>query len=1042
MLARSHEAYLADRIENNGGDPSAITKPGEAYSAEGPAALSAGFDKLYPKGEDRARIFEAWTGVYDAMRDDALLGVSGDRTRLPAAAQDTINPRYWGKMAEDAVNSPLAKAQRATLNEWRHPLQTMKRNMGFDPSRPSNPKSMSTYAADAGREMTFTPRALMDTLIDRAPPGAKQAFQWIRDNFAGVEGKDLREPDAAGRLIAQTYEEDVHFNQTRNINALADAVQKNTGLRSVDQMSGADADMWQRAMLGDKDPSIPKHIRELAGDTRALTDPEHARHATDGGIDLAYASNYVRRVRDEPKIYNDPAGFERQLVEVYKKGYDRDVDPNDRMKLIDVADQLRSDMSAALAAKVDQLRANPFTPNAAQLHAEITPELRDVYARVSADHYANKVMLGGPLDYGTKGPTGSYLKGRVLPPEADELLKDYMVSDPRKWVPMYFQQSARRIAYAKRFGPGGEKLEGALQTALDHGADPVDIRNMRRYAEALTGRMHSELPAQLQNAFSVVQGLGTITLMARSAFSSLGEPMAAWLRTGDPKDAASIFMSQIGDMFRTAGSKERKQLANAIALTQSAFYDSAGALRMNAMYDNTPMMNTVVARAMQMSGLHALTNSQERGSMIAAHNALTGWGEDLRVGNATRTREAAAQFRDLGIADKDHPVLTDFLEKLNGQLPKMDDLDTRGGQLWGQAVRRFSRDVIQNPYKVDKPLLMSSSLMGRMMFGLMGFNYSFYHKVIERSFERMAIRGGEAYQGTKEAMGGGALGTAAGALHGGAVLARGALNNAAAVGIGLTGASLVSTAVREALFNPDKLQEESDKGNGLGYLTDLAIQRTGISGPWDPVMQAINGLKYEKSVTGLLAGAQVGFFLHAMEKVVTGFTRTSPHTNTSAYNAIEGAYQGLIMPAEMMALTSLPGGPLARAGAGLASMYLTGKGASDRLATSIVGPKGSTAPQLDAAGNVIPATEQPEALPEPGMETAPSADAQTVSPLWGLADDFGAPALRTVAPIARTVGRLPKGVLKAGGALGAAGAAAAGISSLADTFADYRPPTR
>jgi Large polyvalent protein-associated domain 1 len=1042
MLARSHEAYLADRVENNGGDTHAISKPGEAYQAEGATALHPAFDKLYPKGEDQARIFAAWDEVYAAMRDDHLLGVSGDRTRLPPQAQDTINPRYWAKMAnERAANGNLAAGQRKVISDWRHPLAAMKRNLGVDHSRPTNPKSMGTAIADAGREATFTPRALMDTLIERAPPGAKQAFQWIRDNFAGVEGADLREPGAGGRLIGQTYEEDVHYNQTRNINHLADAVQKATGLHDISRMSDTEADQWWRSMHGDQ-KGVPEHIKELAADTRALMDAEHARHNTDGGIDLAYASNYMGRVTDDPKIYNDPAGFQQQLVKVYEHAYDRDVDPNDRMKLIAVADQLRDELSPEVLKKVDQLRSNPFTPQAAQLHAEITPELRDAYARVSADHYANKKMLGGPLDYGTKGPAGSYLKGRVLPPEADQLLKDYYLTDPRTAVPMYFQQSARRIAYARRFGPASEKLEGALQGALNNGADPLDIRNMRRYAESLTGRMNSELPASLQRAFSTVQGLGTITLMARSAFSSLGEPMAAWLRTGDPKDAASIFASQIGDLFRTAGSKERKQLANAIALTQSALYDSASSLRMNAMYDNTPSMNKIVSRAMQMSGLHALTNAQERGSMVAMHNALTGWGEDLRVGNAVRQREAASQFRDLGIADKDHAVLADFLAQKNGRLPSMDDLDTRGGLLWGQAVRRGSRDIIQNPYKVDKPLLMSSSLMGRMMYGLMGFNYSFYHKVIERSFERMTARAGEAYERGKIAGGPGALGTASGAVRGGAVLARGGLNNLAAVTLGLTGASMVSTLVREAMFNPDKLAEENAKGNGLGYIADLGLQRTGISGPWDPVMQAINGLKYEKSVTGLFAGAQVGFFLHAMEKMVTGFTRTSPHTNTSTYNALEGFYQGVLMPAEMMALTALPGGPMARAGAGLASMYATSKAASGGFAAGIVGPKGSKEPPRDAAGNVIPGAEPiEEPPPEPGMEPEGAAADTGMSPLWGLADDLGVPVLKGLAPAARMIGRLPKAVKVGGGVLGAAGAAAEGIGSLADTYRDYRPPS-
>jgi hypothetical protein len=107
-----------------------------------------------------------------------------------------------------------------------------------------------------------------------------------------------------------------------------------------------------------------------------------------------------------------------------------------------------------------------------------------------------------------------------------------------------------------------------------------------------------------------------------------------------------------------------------------------------------------------------------------------------------------------------------------------------------------------------------------------------------------------------------------------------------------------------------------------------------------------------------------------------------------------------------------------------------------------VGPKGSKEPPRDAAGNVIPGAEPiEEPPPEPGMEPEGAAADTGMSPLWGLADDLGVPVLKGLGPAARMIGRLPKAVKVSGGVLGAAGAAAEGIGSLADTYRDYRPPS-
>jgi hypothetical protein len=763
-----------------------------------------------------------------------------------------------------------------------------------------------------------------------------------------------------------------------------------------------------------------------------LLNAEHARHQIEANIDLGYAPNaYFPRVLDHYRIFGEPGAFAKDAMPVYQHVYDRDVttreDMLDAHKALKFPGRLPSDIQTkidALRQNERQVRAltrerdklNPTNdaariaaidreiaaraPVADALHAEVEPHIRTAFATEAANDWASRIVVGDPTDYETKGPESSYTKGRVLPPEADKLLAKWYLTDPREVIPEYFRQSARRIAYAKRF----KDIEAQFTEAMQYGARGEDIRAMRGYVEALTGRQKSGLPDPIVRSVDNVMTFGTMALMTKAAFTSLGEPMSAILRTGSVKAALEAYANQVGDILRTAGSKERKTLANAIGLTTSALYDSTIAHRMNAAYDDFPALNKLQMHYFRRTGLTALTNSQRRSMMGAGHVALGAWARDLNSGNKRLATEAAAQFRDLGIPDVDHQTLARFMTDKGSALPTIQDLDTQGGQLWGQANRRLVNQIIQEPMRVDKPL-MSSNPMGRMMFGLMNYNYAFYHHVIERTFNRYAAQFGEAKGVGAKSM----------------VVARSGMN-AITAGAGMYGAALVATVAREAMFNPDTWDEQKKQGNLMEWLSDLAIQRTGINGPLDPVIQAINGLRYEKSISGLFAGAQVGFLLHAFEKVVTGFVRASPHTNTAAYNAIQGAWEGIGMPAAIAALTALPGGPLAGPAASLAMMYATGKGASNLIARSLVGPKGST----EATPGKLPPQLKP--LPKIGDQPAEQPGGGSMGP-WGLVDDAAAPAFRLAQ-------RLP-GPLKVVGGISAAGF---GLAALLHEFGKYVNP--
>jgi hypothetical protein len=595
-----------------------------------------------------------------------------------------------------------------------------------------------------------------------------------------------------------------------------------------------------------------------------------------------------------------------------------------------------------------------------------------------------------------------------------------MVTDPRQAIPEYLTHSAKRIAYAERFGPDGSGLTDIFSRAAEGGARGEDIRAMRSFVEAATGRQKSEVPSQVARGFSAVQSIGSMAMMTKATLTSLGEPMAAIARVGGARGVAralEAYANQIGDVIGSAGSKERIMLANALGITTSAVHDSVINHRMNMHYNDTPGFARLSTHYYRRIGLTQLTNSQRRSTMAAGHNAMTAWADDLLNGSAKAKHEAAAQFRDLGVADKYQQDLAQWLVDKKGDLPKLAELETPTGNLWGQAVRNLTDQIIQDPYKVDKPMMASSNGMGRMMFGLMSFNYAFYHNIVEGTLGRHARRIGEAEGVLGKA---GAIGAATASL--------------ATASAGIYGASLVTTIAREAALNQAGWQEHKKKGDLMEWLNGLAIQRTGVNGPLDPVIQAFTSLRYEKSFSSLTAGAQLGFFLDTIANIGRPFVSEASGTNTLHYNAAKAFYQGVIVPAEMAALTAMPGGPLTGALYGTAMVFLAGRGAGEAFAEKVAGRKGNIDPNVKTPGAEDTAPDEETAPEDQAAPEDTALDAGKKEPggtgtgvPLGVLDDLVAPLAR----IGPSVWKATPGPLKVAALL------AAGVLSLSELRKEF-----
>jgi hypothetical protein len=434
--------------------------------------------------------------------------------------------------------------------------------------------------------------------------------------------------------------------------------------------------------------------------------------------------------------------------------------------------------------------------------------------------------------------------------------------------------------------------------------------------------------------------------------------------------------------------------------------------RMNATYRDSPQTGKWLSNYFRTIGLTQLTNSQRNAMIGTGHDMLNRFGRDYLGANPRLARDAAANFRDYGIADKDHKAFAEWITSHPG-IPAPADLNTAGGQLWGHAVTSLIDKAIQSPLRMDKPELALNPTT-RLAYGLMSFQYSYFHNIMEHMVGTAQARIGEGYSDARAAGRGKLLSAAA------AVPAVGRAVGAASVfGGALVGGSYLSTALRAYLTDQASWEKHEEAGDLHDWLLNSAIARTGAGGPLDAVAQAVTSLKYERDLSGLFAGAQAGYFLSAATDIAKWASGAgSANTNTADHNGIRGAFNLLAVPAAAVGLSSLPGGPFARAVYGAALMRATSRGTAESVADALVGPKG---------------TKVGGEPPPPSQTTQPS---QSGGVPIGLADDVAVPAVRAAMPLWE---RLPV-VGKVGLGVAAGGYAASRLANEFGRFGDGGGP--
>jgi hypothetical protein len=1087
LLARAGEAWVARQMEVNGVNPRGVAMPDEAYAR----GLARRLRVTFPKNDERVAIHQAFSDLFEALRAQQIFG-------SPEAALShdygLSDPAGYMRAARLAGGAPATRSLAVRFmdvgNNFRKLQSSMRENAIYDRARPVSSRPWSKRTALTIGHIFNAKLTDFDSIIKANNPAVQRVLQKLRDKFGTPHGSD----HYAG---GEGFEQASRAQKTKWDNRLAALLERNGLLEKMTDLESAMIHHGLTTGQGTyQGQTIPANVRAAIGDIRLLHNQVFDA-AKGAKLDIEYIAQHFPRFYDQAKITANQAnraGFVRDAHRLYRFMFDKEVGaPGDnpdallkRYRQMPKAEKgviegnnpgvnagmKRLGKNLAEQRRIEeQLRQG--APNAAGLQARLATlqaeaeQLAQTHHDAIGDHVAGvasndwyaRVQMGYPGDFEKIGPSGRFLNHRSLPPEADQIMKNWMQTDIRTALPDYYKQVARKVAYAERLGAKGEFIEEQLRQAVDAGLHQQDANYIRGIIQQITGygENGNSTHRRLSPVMNGLNAYGATMLMPRSMWTSLHEFAVPGLVTGDVRVAMKAFGNLVGGILKTEDAHGRAELADLVGVTNSKLAESLWTSRVGDDYSDTPKIAHFMQRFYRMIGLNALTTAIRRANFgaldwhlgqVSRHLLSTEQGPiwDLRRDRARRL------FNELGISPQMHDQFAQWKAAQDG-MPEFSDLaDPTNGNavLYGRAMRTLSDWSSQSPYKGDVPAAVENP-WGRMIFQLQHYNYAFMRNVLDPAVANME----RDYKFMRDRAAGQGAGWLSQRMHGIGGLAYSGAGFASAAG-GLLMSSLATSMIREALFNGDKWDEHKEKGDFGDWLQGLAMQRSGLTGTLDPIVQLVNNLRYNADLATLTSGASISFIgnqvVDLLRATANAFDPEAPETNTKAHDATKSFYNlfGIPAMAYMANGVTLAGVPLVSPAASFAFQKLTTAQTANRFADVVTGKKGTKLPAPEPEGALGPS--KAELSGGDDLELGPSAEELSGTPSdkektggivggsvpWGLLDDFIAPGWKVMQP---ALGSLP-GPLKLG-AVGAAGVAAAG--KFLSNMAPYRnapPPAK
>jgi diguanylate cyclase (GGDEF)-like protein len=821
-------------------------------------------------------------------------GLSGPASEAPAQADPAVDLRNFDYTPLGEKQGLIAKASQDVRDQVAA-LQAMLR-------RPANPQSLRERISDTLAAVLRSTMARSRALVKRNPkaPSLRALF-----DLAMVEA-------GSSRLVAETVNEAIaarfaiFTNRARNILAS----------NGLERMPLAQNHLLRQTMLGTLQ-NPPASIKAAADQLRALMDRQR-EDLVAAGVDVGEVTDvgYLTRMYDNARILSDERGFLSAAETLYRDHeFKREFGEAARGIMYEpgrlaafLAQAKRgAPTSVALANGLARLRAaiktyrqgGALTEAKAveAIVAQMMPAVAQHFAESRAAAWLHSIKTPDVAQYvNGVGPSGAPLtKERVLSGAADSVMAEYLKTDMLDILDTYGRKVAEKIEHAERFGPKGEKLQQLIDGASREGVPKHDLEQAVELVNAALGLKPARINPKVKGALDFLQAWTYLALLAKAPFASLAEPVTFAIRTGQLRHAAAPLVQLYRALSRNQTGRDLEAMAQAIGVNGHRAVEEMLLNRVGGDYAMTPQWSSLLHRFFRANFLTPLTRAQRAYGVGAATGFLRTLAARVRAG--TQRSDTQAHLNELGIAD--HEAFAEWLLAQPGAL-----LDPRGlfdesgrptprGQDYMVAVRRVIDQSIQNPSAAHRPA-WSNHPAGRLVTGIMSFSYAAYENVIKatlRRSERRSNEGGWTLQkyldDTKQS---------APVLLGAAAL--------------VLSQTLVST-IRELLFNASRFEDKDDDEIAEEMLM-LGASRSFGFGSFDPVLNYLSGLKYQRSAAEVAAGAGPGLALQSIDAVANLFTeRNSENTDTAEFRAARAAYVATIVPAMNALLSRVPliGGP-------------------------------------------------------------------------------------------------------------------------------------
>ena len=407
-----------------------------------------------------------------------------------------------------------------------------------------------------------------------------------------------------------------------------------------------------------------------------------------------------------------------------------------------------------------------------------------------------------------------------------------------------------------------ERIKNEIRAS---GKEPAGaMRVVDQVIRSQLGQMSSTDPF-VRKAVSDLHVWNQLSKMPRVVFTSLGELTMGFVR-GGPKYGFSFVSDaakEFGRLLLKADPSEAARWGEAVGVASDAIVGQHLAARETA-EGSTLGAQKVATSYYKKIGLYQFSEAERVAASQMGRKLITDLCYDM-VSPRPRTRVRAKQYlKELGISDPKA-----FGEQFRKQEPLREDvLGDKPGMAadYRTALYRFVQQTMMQPSRAEKPT-WAQHPVGSLFFSLSGYSYAFKKNVLDRA-ARMTV------QAVKE-----------GDPH----LLGPAFGLSVLVGL---------QALNTRYLIPNVF------GSGYDFDSETTPQmmlrvadRSGMTGAASPLVNAVQGVKYRRSLMESLSGPIFGSLFNAGQKGVELGWANSPETNTAERNAAGALFDTVVAPA-------------------------------------------------------------------------------------------------------------------------------------------------